>query len=149
MQSFPESAGEGPKNIVIMGCGRLGASIANELLQQGHRIHILDLRPDNFDRLPSDPIEREVLIPIVGDGTSFEDLRRANIQDADVFIAVSGRDTRNALSAQIAKHVFEVPRAVCRMNDPTRRDMYDELGLAAISGIQLVTDMMTEATAVE
>ena len=149
MQSFPPTAAEGPKNIVVMGCGRLGASIVNGLLQQGHMVHILDLRADNFDRLPSDPIEREVLVPIVGDGTSFEALRKAHIQDADVFIAVSGRDTRNALAAQIAKHVFEVPRAVCRMNDPIRKAMYDELGLVAISGIEIVTNMVTEATVSE
>jgi trk system potassium uptake protein TrkA len=131
-----------------MGCGRLGASIATALLEEGHRIRILDTNPDNFGRLLPGHMEQGYIVPIVGDGTLYRDLRKAAIQDADVFIALSGRDTRNALAAQIARHIFEVPLVICRMNDPVRQEMYESLGLIAISGIGLVTSMVVGAARV-
>ena len=87
-----------------MGCGRLGASIAHSLLQDGHRIYIMDIQASNFDRLRSEPVRSGIITPILGDGTVYTDLRKTPVQDAQVFIAVSGRDTQNALAAQIAKH---------------------------------------------
>ncbi len=130
---------------VIVGCGRLGASIAHSLLHEEHRIHILDTDQGNFQRLRQDPVSSGRIVPIVGDGTLFADLRNAQIEDAEIFIAVSGRDTQNALASQIAKHIFEVPTVICRMNDPDRKEMYDSLGLTAISGIGPLTDLVIEA----
>lgn len=82
---------------------------------------------------------------MVGDGTVYADLRKTPVRDAGVFIAVSGRDTQNALAAQIARHIFEVPNVICRMNDPDRQAMYQELGLKAISGIKPLTDLVVRA----
>ncbi len=145
MISSLNNIGRSRQQVVIMGCGRLGASVATELAQVGNTLHILDLNPANFDRLPAELINDGTVTPIVGDGTLEEDLRRAAIEDAEVFIALSGRDTRNALAAQIAQHIFEVPTVVCRMNDITRKEMYEELGLTAISPIKIVTQMVVEA----
>ena len=131
---------------VIMGCGRLGASVASQLCAEGWKLSILDTNPDTFDRLSADLIDHKIIVPIVGDGMSEHNLRRASAQDADIFIAVSGRDTRNALAAQIAKHILEVPTVVCRMNDPTRKLMYEELGIVTISPTNLVTDLVVDAT---
>jgi trk system potassium uptake protein TrkA len=128
-----------------MGCGRLGATLAVSLSEEGWFIHILDLNSDTFDRLPPGMIENGHIVPIVGDGTLARDLRKASTQDADVFIAVSGRDTRNALAAQLAKHILNVPNVICRMNDQTRRDMYEELGLTTISPVSIVTQMTLAA----
>ena len=133
------------RSAVIMGCGQLGVSITLALLEEGYAVHILDLIPDAFERLPSGPIEDGDIIPIIGDGTLERDLRRASIQDADVFIATCGRDTRNALASQIAKHIFQIQTVICRMNDPIRKELYDGLGLIAISGTGLVTKMVTES----
>ena len=129
-----------------MGCGRIGLSIATALSEQGHTVHILDLSPSAFDLLPAGMKDDGRIVPIVGDGTREADLRRASTQDADVFIALSGKDARNALSAQIAKHVLQVPTVICRINDPTRKEMYTQLGLTAVSAAGLVTEAVLEAT---
>ena len=134
------------KDIVIMGCGRTGLSIATALSEQGHTVHILDLNPNAFDLLPAGMIDDGRIMPIVGDGTLEGDLRRASTQDADVFIALSGRDARNALSAQIAKQILQVPTVICRMSDPNRKEMYTQLGLIAVSAASLVTETVLEAT---
>ena len=134
------------RNAVIMGCGRLGASIAMHLSNEGWYVHILDTNQDTFDRLSPDLIHRGQIVPIIGDGMSERALRAARTQDADVFIAVSGRDTRNALAAQVAQHVFEVPKVIWRMNDPTRREMYENLGLVTVSPTRVVADMVVDAT---
>ncbi len=75
-----------------------------------------------------------------------KDLRKAMIQDADVFIAVSRRDASNAMAAQMAKHVFRVSTVICRINDPTRKEMYSQLGLVTISATRMVTDMVLDAS---
>ena len=145
MLNRTEATEQEPAVTVIMGCGRLGASIAHSLLNEGHRIFIIDTQGSNFNRLRSEPIESGAITPLIGDGTLYADLLRSPIQDAQVFIAVSGRDTQNALAGQIAKHIFEVPNVICRMNDPERQAMYMELGLNAISGIKPFTDLVVRA----
>ena len=132
----------GSKRIVAAGCGRLGASVANALAELGYTIYILDLNISAFERLPSDKVREGQITPIVGDGTLESDLRKTHIQQAEVFLAVMGRDTQNALSAQTAKYVFQVPKVICRMHDPVRTEMYNQLGIMAISGTKLVTDMV-------
>lgn len=134
-----------PRNVVIMGCGRLGASIAVSLAESGSVVHIMDTNPDTFGRLPEGIVNEEHVIPIHGDGTRQRDLIKSGIQDTDVFIAVCGRDTRNALAAQIAQHIFDVPKVICRMNDPVRKEMYERLGILTVSGTKLFTEMVTEA----
>ena len=138
----------GPRSnqAVIMGCGRLGAALTVGLIDEGWFLHILDPNVDTFDRLPASGLRDDLVVPIVGDGTLERDLRKANTQEAGIFIAAAGRDTSNALAAQIAKHIFDVPLVICRMNDPTRREMYNNLGLVAISPMGIVTDMILEAT---
>lgn len=139
--------GVGSKRVVVVGCGRLGATITTALAERGCTIHILDLNYAAFERLPPGMVSDGQIVPIVGDGTLEGDLRKAYSHEAEVFIAVTGRDTRNALAAQTAKHIFQVPNVICRMNDPTRTEMYNELGIVAISATKLVSDMvLVEAT---
>ena len=145
MVTRSEAPGQGPSITIIMGCGRLGASIAHSLMQLGHRVYIMDTEASNFDRLRTEPVQSGAITPIIGDGTIYADLLKTPVRDAGVFIAVSGRDTQNALAAQIAKHIFEVPTVICRMNDPDRQAMFQELGLKAISGIRPLTDLMIKA----
>ena len=133
-------------HVVVMGCGRFGASIATALAEKGHDLYVLDPNPTAFDLLPPAMINEGHIVPIVGDGTLEAGLRTAFTQDADIFIAVAGKDTRNALAAQIAKHILRVPTVICRMNDPTRNEMYSQLGLITISATRLVTEMVLEVT---
>ena len=127
-------------NVVIMGCGRVGAQLAALLDEDGHNVTILDIEPYSFRRLPSSFKGT----PLVGDGTDEASLRKAGIEEADAFVAVTQGDNRNVMAAQIAKHVFNVPKVVCRIYDPLREELYHTLGLETISpttiGAQLLKD---------
>ena len=135
----------GVKRMVIMGCDGLASSIATSLSEQGHMVHILDLNSEAFDRLPRGKIEDHHIVPIIGDGTRQQDLRRASIEEADVFMALSEVDARNALAVQMARHLYEVPTVICRIDDPTLQQMYTGLGIVAIGATSLVTEMVVEA----
>ena len=135
----------GPRRLVIMGCDGPGVIVAESLSEKGHTVYILDLQASSFDRLPADRIEDGQIVPIVGDGTIKEDLVRASINDADVFMALSNNETRNVLAGQMAKHIYKVPTAICRIDDPTLQDMYNKLGIVAVSATTLVTQMVVES----
>jgi len=129
-------------NVVIMGCGRVGAQLAALLDEDGHKVTILDIEPYSFRRLLSSFKGK----PLVGDGTDEDTLKRAGIEGADAFVAVTQGDNRNVMAAQIAKHVFHVPKVVCRIYDPLREELYHTLGLETISpttvGAQLLRDVI-------
>ena len=84
------------------------------------------------------------IVPILGDGAIAGDLVKASIQDADVFMALSDIDTINALAGQIAKHIHKVPRVICRIDDPSRQEMYNDLDMVAISSTNFVTQTMID-----
>ncbi len=111
--------------IVILGCGRLGAHLARRMDQEGHDVTVIDRNGESFSRLGSDFQGTMVL----GTGIDQDILRRAGIETADAFIAVTNGDNTNAMASQIAKLVFKVPRVVARMYDPVREDTYHTLGL--------------------
>jgi trk system potassium uptake protein TrkA len=115
--------------IVIMGCGRVGSALAGRLSAEGHEVTVLDVRADAFRRLPTDFKGKKH----VGNGIDQDVLARIGVSEADVFIAVTQGDNRNVLSTQVAKHIFGVPRTLCRIYDPIREQMYRELGLETIS----------------
>lgn len=132
-------------HIVIFGCGVVALSVATALADQGHVVHVLDSRTEALDRLPMGKIEDGNIIPILGNGTLQQGLLKTSIQDASVFIALSNVDTINALSAQIAKHIHEVPVVICLINDPVKQEMYADLDVVAISGANLATEMVLDA----
>ena len=146
MSASPNDTDARTKLVVIMGAGRVGLSAAVALSDEGHTVHLLDLSEDAFELVPQGKVEDGQIVPMVGDGTLERDLRRARTQDARVFIAVSRRDVGNAMAAQMAKHVFRVPTAICRINDPTLKEMYSQLGLVTISASKMVTDMVLDAS---
>jgi trk system potassium uptake protein TrkA len=131
---------------VIVGCGRTGAAIAAAMSETDSTVHILDMDMAAFDLLPVGLVDEGHIIPILGDGTLERDLRRASTQDADVFIAVSGKDAANALSAQIAHHMLHVPKVICRLSDSVMKEMYEGLELVTVSPTGLVTDLIIGAT---
>jgi len=131
--------------VLVIGCGRVGAMVASEMAESGNKVFILDTDADRFQRLSADLIEGERIVPIVGDGTIEEDLQKAEIEEADVCVAVSARETTNLLVAQIAKFIFKVPKVVCRVNDPLKQDMYTELGVVALSPTKLISGMILDA----
>ena len=146
MHPSPNQTNSTPKHVVIMGCGRVGLSVATALSEEGCSLYIMDTDPAAFELISQGKVDEGRIVPILGDGTLEKDLRKASTQDADVFIAASGSDVRNAMAAQIAKHIFQVPTVICRMGDPARKETYGQLGLITISSTKLVTDMVMEAT---
>jgi trk system potassium uptake protein TrkA len=115
--------------VVIMGCGRVGAALATTLDQEGHDVIVLDVNPNSFRRLPPEyKGERQV-----GNGIDQDVLARIGVGEADTFVAVTQGDNRNAMAAQMAKHLFGVPQVVCRIYDPIREEIYHSLGLETIS----------------
>jgi trk system potassium uptake protein len=128
---------------IIMGCGRVGARLANQLVDAGHEVLVLDTNPAAFDRLGSEFRGQTM----VGNGIDLDVLIKAGIERADAFAAVTQGDNRNIMAAQIAKYVYKVPRVVTRIYDPIRQDTYKTLGLDAISptviGAQVFYSMLT------
>jgi len=127
--------------VVIMGCGRVGAQLAALLDADKHTVTVLDRDDYSFHRLPSDFGGTALL----GNGLDEEVLKRAGIEEADAFVAVTQGDNRNVMAAQIAKHIFNVPRVLCRIYDPLRRDLYETLGLEAISPTTIFAQILKEA----
>lgn len=115
-------------HVVIVGCGRVGATLATMLGRGGHSVAIVDQNSQAFDRLPDDFGGETV----IGTGIDEDVLRRAGIERADAFAAVMTADNRNIMAAQVAKHVFQVPKVVCRIYDPLREETYRDLGLETI-----------------
>lgn len=114
--------------IVILGCGRTGAHLARMLLEDGHQVTVIDQDSASFSRLGDDFPGRLV----VGTGIDEDVLRQAGIEEAEAFVAVTNGDNTNVMAAQVAKEVFGVPRAICRIYDPLREEIYRTLGLETI-----------------
>ncbi len=127
--------------VVIMGCGRVGGALATRLDEENHEVTILDLNEYQFQRFLPDSFGGR---KITGNAVDQDVLRRAGIEEADAFVALTQGDNRNAMASQVAKHIFDVPRVVCRIYDPIREEMYNELGLRTISPTRVGTDMVWE-----
>jgi trk system potassium uptake protein TrkA len=127
-------------NVIIMGCGRVGAQLASLLDSEGHTVTVLDINEYSFRRLPASFKGT----PLIGDGTDEESLKKANITEADAFVAVTEGDNRNIMGAQIAKHIFNVPRVICRIYDPLRKEVYETVGLDAISPTTIFAKLLKD-----
>lgn len=115
--------------VIIMGCGRVGAALAAMLSDEGHEVTVLDISADAFRRLPAGFKGKRH----VGNGIDQDVLARIGVGDAEAFIAVTQGDNRNVMATQMAKHIFGVPRTLCRIYDPIREEIYRDLGLETIS----------------
>jgi len=126
--------------VIIMGCGRVGARLAGLLDADGHSVTILDTDAYSFRRL-SPEFGGTALI---GNGINEEALKRAGIEEADAFVAVTQGDNRNVMATQIAKHIFNVPKVVCRIYDPLRQELYSTLGLETFSPTTIFAQILKE-----
>lgn len=126
--------------IVILGCGRTGAFLAKRLVAEGHRVAIIDRNTSSFKRLGRDfPGET-----VAGTGIDEDVLRRAGIENAQAFIAVTNGDNTNVMAAQVVREVFGVPRVICRIYDPLREEIYRSLGLDTICPTVLGAERITQ-----
>jgi len=126
--------------VIIMGCGRVGARLAELLDADGHAVTILDTDAYSFRRLPP----KFGGTALIGNGTNEEVLKRAGIEEADAFVAVTQGDNRNVMATQIAKHIFNVPKVVCRIYDPLRQELYSTLGLETFSPTTIFAQLLKE-----
>jgi trk system potassium uptake protein TrkA len=128
--------------IIILGCGRVGIYLAQTLNQAGHQVTVIDRNRESFSRLGADYGGQMVL----GTGIDEDVLKKAGIEKADAFIAVTNGDNTNAMAAQIAQHIFHVPRVVARLYDPVREEIYRLLGLdtvcSTVMGAEKIREMV-------
>ena len=134
-----------PLKIVILGCGRVGSTLATMLDQSGHEVSVIDFSSEAFQRLSPD-FRGET---VQGNGVDEEILIRAGIKEADAFAAVTNGDNRNIMASQIAKEIFKVKKVVCRIYDPIREETYHELGLDTISPTKVGAQMFFDALIVQ
>ena len=114
--------------IVILGCGRVGARLANTLDREGHLVSIIDRNAEQFRRLSPDFRGNVVL----GIGIDEDVLRQAGIEQADIFVAVTNVDNTNVMASEIAREIFHVPKVITRLYDPARSEIYRTLGLETV-----------------
>lgn len=119
--------------IIIVGCGRLGSLLANQLSAQGHQVVIIDHREAMFDKLSHEFSGFRV----VGDAIEMSVLRQARPEMADYLLAITTQDNTNLMVAQIAKRIFGIPKVIARVYDPEREQLYREFGIDTISPTKL------------
>jgi trk system potassium uptake protein TrkA len=126
--------------IVIVGCGRVGSTLAENFDAGGHDVIVLDIRTSAFDRLP----ESFKGSAVRGDGTDEEVLRRAGAQGADIFLSLTEGDNRNIMAAQVATESFAIPQVIAKINDPVRAAAYAELGVVTLCRTNIMVDSVAK-----
>jgi len=129
--------------IVIVGCGRLGSYLANQLSRAGHSVVVIDSDEETFLDLSPDFSGFRV----VGDATQIAVLREAKLKQADVFFATTHWDNVNLMVAQIARKLFNVPHVLARVFDPRREQIFNQLGIETICPTSVAAEMFLLAVA--
>lgn len=125
-------------NIVIIGCGRVGAFLAGLLDEGGHGVTVVDLEKASFEHLPQSYKGNTLL----GNGTDMDVLRQAGIESAEAFIALTQGDNRNLMAAQVAKEIFGVRRVIAKVNDPIRANLYRSQGITTFSRTSILGTLL-------
>jgi trk system potassium uptake protein TrkA len=129
--------------IVIVGCGRLGSHLANQLSHVGHSVVVIDKDEATFSDLSSDFSGFRVQ----GDATQMAVLKEAKLKRADVFFATTHEDNVNLMVAQVAGKVFNVPHVLARVFDPRRQQVFEQLGIETICPTSVAAEMFLLAVA--
>ncbi len=117
--------------VIVAGCGRVGAMIANKLSSEGHSVSVVDKNRNSFERLAKN-FRGQTIIGMVFDGDA---LREAGIERADAFVSVTSGDNSNVVAATIAKDIYRVPKVVARIYDPRRAEIYRRFGISTVSSV--------------
>ncbi|MDQ7906517.1 TrkA family potassium uptake protein [Phytohabitans sp. ZYX-F-186] len=123
-------------HVVIMGCGRVGSTLAHNLEARDHTVAVIDQNVDAFRRLGPEFGG----ITVTGIGFDGDVLRQAGIERADAFAAVSSGDNSNIISARLARETFGVSRVVARIYDPRRAEVYERLGIPTVATVRWTAD---------
>ncbi|SDI90634.1 trk system potassium uptake protein TrkA [Actinokineospora alba] len=125
-------------HVVIMGCGRVGASMAHALERLDHTVAVIDKDAQAFRRLGADFHGQQV----VGPGFDRQVMIEAGIERAGAFAAVSSGDNSNIISARVARETFGVDHVVARIYDPKRAEVYERLGIPTVATVPWTTDRL-------
>jgi trk system potassium uptake protein len=131
-------AGRTAVHIVIMGCGRVGSTLAHILEDQGHSVAVIDQDANAFRRLGSGFKGRK----ITGSGFDRDVLIEAGIEEAEAFAAVSSGDNSNIISARVVRESFGIERVAARIYDPRRAEVYQRLGIPTVATVRWTADQM-------
>jgi trk system potassium uptake protein TrkA len=125
-------------HVVIMGCGRVGSTLAHSLEERGHSVAVIDQQAQAFRRLPPDFRGRKVK----GIGFDRDTLLEAGTERAQAFAAVSSGDNSNIIAARVARETFGVENVVARIYDPRRAEVYQRLGIPTVATVRWTSDQM-------
>ena len=125
-------------HIVIMGCGRVGSTLAHILEERGHSVAVIDQDPEAFRKLRSSFKGNK----ITGIGFDQRVLEDAGIREAAAFAAVSSGDNSNVIAARVVRESFGVDRVAARIYDPRRADVYQRLGIPTVATVRWTADQM-------
>ena len=118
--------------VIILGCGRIGSTLAAMLTAEGHRVAVIDREASAFTKAVQRLGPNFTQETVRGIGIDDDVLKQAGIEQAEAFIAVTSGDNTNIVAAQIAKHRFHVPKVLARVYDPIRAKAYQEMGIDTI-----------------
>jgi trk system potassium uptake protein TrkA len=125
-------------HVVIMGCGRVGSTLARSLEERNHTVSVIDSEPDAFRRLgPGFNGDK-----IAGMGFDQQVLEKAGIRRADAFAAVSSGDNSNIIAARVARESFGLEQVVARIYDPGRAEVYQRLGITTVATVKWTADQV-------
>jgi trk system potassium uptake protein TrkA len=126
---------------IVIGCGRVGSSIARQLLSEGWEVTAVDENEDALIRLG----ENWPAGFVIGHGMDVDVLRAAGIEDTDAVVVSTDGDNTNLVIGQVAQKRFDIQCVVVRVLDPARAKFYNERGLRTVSPTSTAIDVLTEA----
>ena len=126
--------------VIIVGCGRLGSMLANRLSRLGCNVVVVDKEASAFQNLSIEFSGFQV----TGDAAELAVLRRAKIEKADCLLAITRHDNVNLMVAQVARTVFEVPKVIARVFDPSRQEVYRQFEIETICPTRISADIFME-----
>ena len=129
-------------NIIIVGAGNIGSLLAQTICNLGHKVTIIE---KNFaSSLPRGRVNSGVLNVIHSDGSTASAMIEADVANAEVFIAATGKDSLNGLTAQKAKTIFGIEQVMTVVKDPDAKNLYDSLGITTINQAALASNQLAE-----
>ena len=131
-------------NVIIVGAGNLGSSLAQKISDLGHQVTIIEKNFGAVSSLPRRRMKSGLLKVIHSDGSTTSAMIEADIANADIFIAATGKDALNGLTAQKAKMIFGIEQVMTVVKDPDTKNLYDSLGITTINQAALVSNQLAE-----
>ena len=132
-------------HVIVVGCGRVGSTVARSLAEEGHSVAVVDRRKSSFRRLGEDFTGKTV----TGIGFDRAVLQAARIESAAAVLAVTSGDNSNILIARVARELFGVDKVVARIYDPKRAAIYQRLGIATVATVSWASGQMLALLAPE